>query len=73
MHLGPVKQPVTEDLGRYDDKDGTNFYYAQEDYMFEVQKRRNQWAYNIIRPFGIVGFTPHGQYPRTDGGHQGKP
>ncbi|KAF9637997.1 putative nucleoside-diphosphate-sugar epimerase protein [Lasiodiplodia theobromae] len=59
VHLGPLKQPVTEDIGRYDDKNGTNFYYPQEDYMREVQKRRNQWAYNIIRPFGIIGFTPH--------------
>lgn len=27
--------------------------------MFEVQKRCNAWSYNVIRPNGIVGFTPH--------------
>ncbi|KAK7702306.1 hypothetical protein SLS57_011438 [Botryosphaeria dothidea] len=57
-HLGPVKVPLTEDIPRYDDG-GMNFYYTQEDYMFEVQKRRNAWSYNVIRPNGIVGFTPH--------------
>lgn len=36
----------------------TLFYYRQEDDLFEIQKRRNAWAYTIIRPFGIVGYTP---------------
>ncbi|KAL1614490.1 hypothetical protein SLS54_009748 [Diplodia seriata] len=56
-HLGPTKQPITEDIPRYEDR-GLNFYYQQEDFLFEVQKRRNQWSYNIIRPFGIIGYTP---------------
>ncbi|KAF4540657.1 Nad-dependent epimerase dehydratase [Lasiodiplodia theobromae] len=58
VHLGPVQVPLTEDMPRYDDG-GYNFYYAQEDYMFEVQKRRGTWSHNIIRPNGIIGFTPH--------------
>ncbi|GME31383.1 Nad-dependent epimerase dehydratase [Neofusicoccum parvum] len=60
-HLGPVKVPLTEDIPRYDDQ-GYNFYYSQEDYLFEVQKRRGTWSHNIIRPNGIVGFTPHSLY-----------
>ena len=55
-HLGPVKAPMTEDLPRYDDK-GENFYYPQEDFMFNLWKQR-KWSWNVIRPNGIVGFTP---------------
>ncbi|KAL5355843.1 NAD-dependent epimerase/dehydratase [Aspergillus floccosus] len=58
VHLGPVKVPLEEDFPRYDDK-GYNFYYDQEDYLREVQKRRNTWSYNIIRPNAINGFAPH--------------
>jgi len=57
VHLGPVKCPVEETMPRYDDK-GENFYYIQEDHMFALQKKRS-WSYNIIRPHGIIGFTPH--------------
>lgn len=59
VHLGPVKQPCDERHPRYDDK-GFNFYYPQEDFLFELQKQRN-WTYNIIRPNGIIGFTPGGK------------
>ncbi|KAH7061963.1 nucleoside-diphosphate-sugar epimerase GsfE [Paraphoma chrysanthemicola] len=57
IHLGPVHVPIHEKMPRYEDH-GENFYYPQEDYMFELQKKRN-WSYNIIRPNGIIGFTPH--------------
>jgi hypothetical protein len=40
--------------------DGANFYHAQEDFLFELQKQR-QWHYNIIRPQAIIGFTPGGK------------
>lgn len=30
--------------------------------MFDVQKKRKSWDYNIIRPNGIFGFTPHGEW-----------
>ncbi len=43
-------------MPRYDDK-GENFYYPQEDFMFALQKKR-KWSHNIIRPNGIIGFTP---------------
>ncbi|KAK4935601.1 hypothetical protein LTR10_023362 [Elasticomyces elasticus] len=41
-HLGPVVAPMTEDLPRYAD-DGVNFYYSQEDFMFNLQKHR-KWS-----------------------------
>ncbi|RDW74616.1 SDR family oxidoreductase [Aspergillus mulundensis] len=51
--------PCHEDTPRYDGPGKeTLFYYKQEDDLFAIQKRRNTWAYNIIRPFGIVGYTP---------------
>lgn len=68
-HLGPVQVPLTEDIPRYDDG-GYNFYYSQEDYMFEVQKRRGTWSHNIIRPNGIVGFTPHCMHHGTSGRYE---
>ncbi|KAF4222005.1 hypothetical protein CNMCM5878_007557 [Aspergillus fumigatiaffinis] len=58
VHLGPVKVPLEESFPRYDEH-GYNFYYAQEDYLREIQKRRNMWSYNIIRPNAINGFAPH--------------
>ncbi|BCS02836.1 SDR family oxidoreductase [Aspergillus luchuensis] len=58
VHLGPVKVPLEESFPRYDDQ-GFNFYYNQEDYLRETQKRRNTWSYNIIRPNAINGFAPH--------------
>ncbi|KAL4862672.1 hypothetical protein BDV12DRAFT_207071 [Aspergillus spectabilis] len=56
VHLGPVAAPVHEGLPRYDDQ-GLNFYYAQEDELFKLSGQRN-WTWNVIRPGGIVGFTP---------------
>ncbi|KAL1634847.1 hypothetical protein SLS58_010476, partial [Diplodia intermedia] len=62
VHLGPTAQPVSEDIPRYADDNGLNFYYQQEDHLLAAQQQRrhhqNQWSYNIIRPFGIIGFHP---------------
>ncbi|KAK2601232.1 hypothetical protein N8I77_010696 [Diaporthe amygdali] len=55
-HLGPVPIPLNESLGRLD-KSGTNFYYDQEDVLFELAARR-PWSYNIVRPHAIVGYAP---------------
>ncbi|KAJ6009000.1 nucleoside-diphosphate-sugar epimerase GsfE [Penicillium canescens] len=65
-HYGVQFQEATtllhEDLPRYRGPGSESiFYYQQEDDLFEIQKRRNTWHYNIIRPFGIVGFTPQCQ------------
>ncbi|KAG8163754.1 hypothetical protein KVR01_007051 [Diaporthe batatas] len=56
VHLGPVPLPVNESLGRLD-KSGTNFYYEQEDILFELAAKR-PWSYNIVRPHAIVGYAP---------------
>ncbi|KEF51219.1 uncharacterized protein A1O9_12722 [Exophiala aquamarina CBS 119918] len=57
LHLGPmVHCPATEDLPRYNDK-GENFYFAQEDYLFELAAKRH-WHYSVIRPKAIIGYSP---------------
>ncbi|KAG8166919.1 hypothetical protein KVR01_002608 [Diaporthe batatas] len=58
VHLGPVEVPVHEGMARYEDF-GENFYYIQEDFMFELAAKR-EWHWNIIRPMGIIGYTPAG-------------
>ncbi|POS76164.1 hypothetical protein DHEL01_v205434 [Diaporthe helianthi] len=58
MHLGPVEVPVHEEIPRYEDH-GENFYYAQEDIMFELAAKRG-WHWNVIRPKAIIGYTPAG-------------
>lgn len=50
---------ITEDLGRVKDLGRPNFYYAQEDYMFELQKGK-KWSWTVTRPFMINGFS-HGK------------
>ncbi|KAH8698734.1 nucleoside-diphosphate-sugar epimerase GsfE [Talaromyces proteolyticus] len=56
-HLGFLKAPAEESHLRYEDN-GDNFYYNQEDYLRDVQAKRNTWTWNVIRPTGIIGFTP---------------
>ncbi|KAK2600408.1 hypothetical protein N8I77_009944 [Diaporthe amygdali] len=58
VHLGPVEVPVHEGMARYEDY-GENFYYIQEDFMFDLAAKRT-WNWNIIRPMGIIGYTPAG-------------
>lgn len=48
-------------MPRYEDY-GENFYYDQEDFMFNLAAKRN-WTWNIIRPDAIIGFTPSGSWP----------
>ncbi|GME35299.1 Nucleoside-diphosphate-sugar epimerase [Neofusicoccum parvum] len=58
VQCGPVPVPITEDLPRYDDQ-GLNFYFPQEDYLASAQKASGEkWSYSIVRPFGVVGFSP---------------
>lgn len=58
-HLGPTRVPLVETMPRYEDH-GENFYYDQEDFMFDLASKRN-WTWNIIRPDAIIGFTPSGR------------
>ena len=55
-HLSPTEVPLHEAMPRYEDY-GYNFYYSQEDFMFKLHAQR-KWSWNVIRPGGIVGFTP---------------
>ncbi|CAG8227724.1 unnamed protein product [Penicillium salamii] len=51
-----LKTPPEEDMPRYTGPENI-FYYEQEDDLFAIQKRRSTWNYNIIRPWGIIGFS----------------
>ncbi|CAG7985752.1 unnamed protein product [Penicillium salamii] len=51
-----LNTPPVEDTPRYTGPENI-FYYEQEDDLFAIQKRRNTWNYNIIRPWGIIGFS----------------
>ncbi|KAJ5489905.1 hypothetical protein N7453_010730 [Penicillium expansum] len=51
-----LNSPLVEDMPRYDGPESI-FYYEQEDDMFAIQKRRQTWNYNIIRPMGIIGYA----------------
>ncbi|CAG7951968.1 unnamed protein product [Penicillium salamii] len=51
-----VLQTGGKDTPRYTGPENI-FYYEQEDDLFAIQKRRNTWNYNIIRPWGIIGFS----------------
>ncbi|KAH7016740.1 hypothetical protein EDB80DRAFT_873480 [Ilyonectria destructans] len=57
-HLGPTEAPLHEEMPRYEDY-GENFYYQQEDFMFDLASKRS-WTWNVIRPDAIIGFTPAG-------------
>ncbi|KAF4769852.1 hypothetical protein HAV15_011501 [Penicillium sp. str.  len=51
-----MTSPLVEEMPRYDGPESI-FYYEQEDDMFTIQKRRQTWSYNIIRPMGIIGYA----------------
>ncbi|KAI5917616.1 hypothetical protein F4810DRAFT_704762 [Camillea tinctor] len=55
-HLGSGTCPARETMPRCDPHP-SNFYYPQEDLMFKLHAKRS-WSWNVIRPSGIVGFTP---------------
>ncbi|KAH7084605.1 hypothetical protein BKA63DRAFT_484663 [Paraphoma chrysanthemicola] len=58
FHLRPTfESPMTEQCPRIDDPEGHIFYYQQEDYLIELANK-SAWAWNVIRPGGIVGYTP---------------
>lgn len=52
--------PLHEGIERYEDH-GENFYYPQEDFLFELSSKRS-WDWNVIRPMGIIGYTPAGMF-----------
>lgn len=40
---------------------GPNFYYSQEDSLFDYCKRHPQTSWNVIRPFGVMGSAVKAQ------------
>lgn len=58
-----MTSPLVEEMPRYDGPESI-FYYEQEDDMFAIQKRRQTWSYNIIRPMGIIGYASQCRIPQ---------
>ncbi|CAI7672723.1 unnamed protein product [Penicillium bialowiezense] len=59
MMFREFSTPFHEDTPRYEGPGSESiFYYEQEDDLRRVQKRRSTWHYNVIRPMGIIGYTP---------------
>jgi Delta4-3-oxosteroid 5beta-reductase len=48
--------PFTEDLPRLDIP---NFYYTQEDILFEETKKKEGLSWSVHRPLVIFGFSPY--------------
>ncbi|CAJ2643925.1 (S)-8-oxocitronellyl enol synthase CYC2-like [Trifolium pratense] len=57
--IGKIKShepPFTEDLPRLD---APNFYYTQEDILFEETKKKEGLSWSVHRPQVIFGFSPY--------------
>jgi nucleoside-diphosphate-sugar epimerase len=52
-HLGPFRTPARETDLRHMPP---NFYYNQQDYLSELQQRRD-WSWTIFRPTFVYGFA----------------
>lgn len=52
-HLGPFRTPARETDPRHMPP---NFYYDQQDYLSELQQRRD-WSWTIFRPTFVYGFA----------------
>lgn len=63
VEKGPLFAPTSEEHTPRS-KDPLNFYHPQEDFMFDLQKKR-KWSHNVIRPQSIIGFTPGRKWPQS--------
>ncbi|XP_004299763.1 PREDICTED: 3-oxo-Delta(4,5)-steroid 5-beta-reductase-like [Fragaria vesca subsp. vesca] len=54
--IQPHDSPFTEDLPRLD---VPNFYYTQEDLLFEEVEKREELTWSVHRPDTIFGFSPY--------------
>ncbi|KAJ7966552.1 3-oxo-Delta(4,5)-steroid 5-beta-reductase-like [Quillaja saponaria] len=54
--IKPYDPPFTEDLPRLD---APNFYYTQEDILFEEVEKKEGLSWSIHRPQVIFGFSPY--------------
>lgn len=56
LHIGRCRAPLVES----DPKPRhlqTNFYYSQEDLLFEYCKKHPQTGWNVVRPVGVIGVA----------------
>ncbi|KAH9310591.1 hypothetical protein KI387_025626, partial [Taxus chinensis] len=54
-NIQPHETPFHEDLPRLP---GPNFYYIQEDMLFDAAKKKDGLTWSIHRPTAIFGFSP---------------
>ena len=52
-YKAPPREPVTEDLGRCALDGPPNFYYGQEDFVFELQKGK-KWTWNVFVSLSLL-------------------
>ncbi|KAK7423381.1 hypothetical protein QQZ08_009058 [Neonectria magnoliae] len=57
IHIGRVRTPLVESDPQPRHLQ-TNFYYAQEDRLFEFCKKHPETKWNVIRPARIIGSAP---------------
>ncbi|CAG9955304.1 unnamed protein product [Clonostachys rosea f. rosea IK726] len=58
LHIGRCRAPLVES----DPKPRhlqTNFYYSQEDLLFEYCEKHPQTGWNVVRPVGVIGVAQH--------------
>lgn len=55
-YKAPPRQPIREDFGRLGLGGPPNFYYPQEDFIFELQNGK-RWTWSVTRPFLISGVS----------------
>lgn len=60
LHIGRVRTPIVESNPQPRDLQA-NFYYAQEDRLFEFCKKHPETKWNVIRPAAIIGSAPRAQ------------
>ncbi|KAH9755703.1 3-oxo-Delta(4,5)-steroid 5-beta-reductase [Citrus sinensis] len=56
MKSHPLEPPFTEDLPRLN---MPNFYYTQEDILFEEVEKREGLTWSVHRPHLVFGFSPY--------------
>lgn len=61
VNLGRVRTPMLETDPRIDDSKNPNFYYAQEDVLFNYCERHPETQWNVVRPAVVVGATQNSQ------------
>ncbi|KAK7742400.1 hypothetical protein SLS53_004546 [Cytospora paraplurivora] len=66
VHLGPVEVPLHEGMQRYEDH-GENFYYPQEDFLFELSSKRNGMSFGLTVALYFLICKEAGVVPQFPG------